>query len=121
MSVGWPAYSWLNEFGAILESAFEATAYQVGSSVNSKQWRDVDVVVIMGDAQFAEWFGDDLHHATVTPLYHALILAFCELGKRMTGLPIDFKIQQQSDANERHKGQRNALILQPQRGTRWTK
>lgn len=120
MSVGHPAYLWLNEFGAVLQSAFGCTAYQVGSSVDSKQWRDVDVVLIMDDDLYVEWFGADTHHAQLSPLCHALTLAFCELGKRMTGLPIDFKFQQQSQANERFKGVRNALILQPQRGSRWT-
>jgi len=110
-----PAYFWLNEFGALVQAAFGATAYQVGSSVESKQWRDVDVRLIMSDEQFAQWFGP-IERVHANPLFHALTLAFAELGKRMTGLPIDFQIQQQSDANAKHKGVRNALIVAPNRG-----
>lgn len=116
MSVGHPAYLWLNEFGAMVTAALGATCYQVGSSVNSKQWRDVDVVCIMDDETFKEWFGR-VEVCHTNNLFHVLTLAFCELGKRVTGLPVDFKIQQQSDANARHKGVRNALILSNR--TKW--
>lgn len=119
MSVGWPAHLWLNEFGAMLHSAFGATAYQVGSSIDSKQWRDVDVVLIMSDELHEQWFGP-YDRVSQNGTHHVLTLAMCELGKRVTGLNIDFKFQQQTHANEQHKGARNALICTPNRGTRWS-
>jgi hypothetical protein len=38
-------------------------------------------------------------------------MAFSELGKRITGLPVDFQIQQQTDANKQFHDLRDALIL----------
>ena len=76
--------------------------YQVGSSVKSKQWRDVDVVLIMENDWFDEMFGT---HAGAghshDPKWAALMGAFCAWGAAVAGLPIDFKVQRQSWANER--------------------
>ena len=40
----------------------------------------------------------------------AVTLAFAALGKEMTGLPIDFQVQQQSHANKAYPGLRSALF-----------
>ena len=49
----------------------------------------------------------------------ALTLAFSELGRRMTGLPIDFQIQPRTYANTAYKDRpRSALGLVP---LRWAK
>jgi hypothetical protein len=45
----------------------------------------------------------------------SLCMAYSALGKHMTGLPIDFQIQQQSDANKQFKGLRSALCVTPLR------
>jgi hypothetical protein len=44
------------------------------------------------------------------PKWTALCLAFAELGKKMTGLPIDFQIQQQTYANEHNKGKSRSAL-----------
>lgn len=45
----------------------------------------------------------------------SLCLAYSALGKEMTGLPIDFQIQQQTHANELHKGIRSPIGMVPWR------
>src|ERR1700709_2237450 len=102
----------------MVEAAFGGDAYQVGSSLNSKQWRDVDIVLIMDDELHEKWFGP-YEKVSQNAFYYVQTLAMCELGKRVTGLDIDFKFQQQTACNEQHKGPRNALMLTPERGTRW--
>ena len=52
-----PAGIWLNKFGTIVTDAFGQVPYQVGSSLHTKAWRDVDVRLIMPDAEFDRWFG----------------------------------------------------------------
>lgn len=105
-----PAGIWLNKFGVIVEDYFGHTAYQVGSSLKSKDWRDVDVRLILPDDEFAERFGDRAHNP-VNPRLAAITLAFSALGSQMTGLPIDFQIQSQSHANDKYGGQpRNPLV-----------
>lgn len=102
MSVGMPQDVLLHEFGSQVWFAFGHVPYHVGSSLKNKSdWRDVDVRVLLPDEEWdALGFGDPdrTHH---NGKWVALTLAFCALGKQMTGLPIDFQIQKQSWANEK--------------------
>lgn len=75
--------------------------FHVGSSLTSREWRDVDLVTILDDAEF-----DAL--AAVVDI-DDLNLAFSLWGQRVTGLPIDFKVQRQTDANEEFPGVRSAI------------
>lgn len=109
MSTGMPAGIWLTKFGVIVEDYFGHTAYHVGSSLKSKDWRDVDVRLILPDDEFTERFGEH-RFAETNPRLAAVTLAFCALGREMTGLPIDFQIQPQSHANEKYPDMRSALI-----------
>ena len=104
-----PAGIWLTKFGVIVRDYFGHVPYHVGSSLMSKDWRDVDVRLILPDKKFAKLFGSDLSSGTNVKLA-AVTLAFATLGKEMTGLPIDFQIQQQTWANEHYPGPRSALI-----------
>lgn len=104
-----PAGIWLNKFGVIVRDYFGHIPYHVGSSLQSKEWRDVDVRLILPDDEFAALFGD-IHQSWVNPKLAAVTLAFCALGKEMTGLPVDFQIQSQSHANKLYDGPRSALL-----------
>lgn len=62
------------------------------------------------DDEFAARFGDN-QSAETNPKLAAVTLAFCALGKQMTGLPIDFQIQSVAHANGSYGDQiRSALI-----------
>jgi hypothetical protein len=119
MGVGMPAGILLQQFGDHVWAAFGHPPYHVGSSLENKSgWRDVDVRLILSDEDFDQMFpghnGDerqDLHNAK----WVALCLAFSALGQQMTGLPIDFQIQRQTQANEQYAGKRSALGLVPHR------
>jgi hypothetical protein len=115
IGVGMPAALWLDEFGSQVWSAFGSPPYLVGSALKGdKPPRDVDVRVILDDEEY-ERMGlgnpDQAHH---NAKWVALTLAFSALGKAMTGLPIDFQIQQQTNANK-DKGPRSALGIVPLR------
>lgn len=107
--VGMPASLWLHEFGSQVWSAFGSPPYLVGSALQGeREPHDVDVRVILSDEEYAsQGFGDprDPHR---NAKWVALVLAFSALGKAMTGLPIDFQIQQQTEANK-DKGPRSAI------------
>ena len=108
--IGMPAALLLHEFGSQLWHAFDDMPYHVGSSLVGKVWRDVDVRLILADDAFAAMFPDaTLNNIHSCGKWVALCLAFSALGKQMTGLPIDFQIQQQTDANAKHDGPRSAL------------
>jgi len=99
MSTGMPQGIWLNKFGVIVEDYFGHTAFQVGSSLKSKDWRDVDVRLILPDDEYDAMFGKARLNY-VDPKFAAITLAFSALAKEMTGLPVDFQIQRQSYANK---------------------
>ena len=109
MSTGMPAAIWLVKFGVIVRDYFGHVPYQVGSSLTTKGWRDVDVRLILPDDEFTDRFGKDVDNQT-NPRLAAITLAFATLGKAMTGLPIDFQIQSQTWANKHCPGPRSALI-----------
>jgi hypothetical protein len=105
-----PAGIWLHKFGTIVTDYFGHTCYQVGSSLTSKDWRDVDVRLLLPDDEFAERFGD-VQGAEVNAKLASVTLAFSALGQQMTGLPIDFQIQPLSYANTAYPEPRSALIV----------
>lgn len=100
----------LTVFGMEVLQAFGHVAYHVGSSLTEKRgWRDVDVRLMLPDDEYAAYFGDPQ-----TPQHNALRLmswnlAWTTLGKRMTGLPIDFQFQDTTLANAQHSAPRGAL------------
>lgn len=99
MGVSMPASLWLNEFGSLVFHAFGEHAYHVGSSVKDKTWRDVDVRVMLADEVYERLGLGDPKQPHANARWCAFALAFSALGKQMTGLPIDFQIQQLTAAN----------------------
>jgi hypothetical protein len=124
VGVGMPANLLLHEFGSHLWFAFDEVLYHVGSSLTKKMWRDVDVRIMLDDEKYkAMGFGDP-EHPHDNGRWVAYCLAFSELGKRMTGLPIDFQIQQTSHANKLYTSKdghlRSALGMVPLRMAKFT-
>lgn len=103
-----PASIWLVKFGELVRDYFGEAPYQVGSSLFSKDFRDVDVRLILDDDEFERRFGP-IHSAELNRKLAAVTLAFCAMGREMTGLPIDFQIQPASWANEKYPGDRSPL------------
>ena len=116
MGVGFPETLLLNEFGSQVWFAFGDMPYHVGSSLAEKSgWRDVDVRLILDDKVYASMGLGDPVNPHLNGKWVALCRAFCLLGKEMTGLPIDFQIQQQSWANNTYQGRRSAIGFIPLR------
>jgi hypothetical protein len=113
MPVGMPQQIWLQEFGEHVRRAFGHVPYHVGSSFEKKDgWRDVDVRLMLPDEEFAAMFPHATpDHMQRDPKWVSTILAWSALGKAMTGLPIDFQIQQRSYANEKYPNGRSALFV----------
>lgn len=110
MGVGMPAALLLHEFGSQVWAAFGTPPYHVGSSLTMKSgWRDVDVRLILSDEEYAAMDLGSPGRPSQNGKWVALCLAFSSLGKQMTGLPIDFQIQQETRANEEYQGPRSSL------------
>lgn len=107
--VGMPASLYLDHFGIEVYEAFGDFPYLVGSAVRTTAWRDVDVRLILADEDYERLLGDLARPQCLNGKWNAFCLAFSALGARMTGLPVDFQIQQRTEANERYSGRRHPL------------
>jgi hypothetical protein len=85
--------------------------YIVGSSLHRPDWRDVDVRYIMKDEEFAKLFPDAGQNWEMDTRWLLLTVSISEYLSKRTGLPIDFQIQPQTHANERHPKPRSATGL----------
>lgn len=94
--------------------AYDGTGgcYVVGSALERPDWRDVDVRMILDDAAFAALFPHAGQHWEHDARWLVLTIAISERLSRLTGLPIDFQFQPQTQANARHHGRRNAIGLE---------
>lgn len=104
--------------------AFGGGVYLVGSSITRRDFRDVDIRVILDDAEFDRMFpslkpttttdaeGKTTVSVPTTQLNAkwALLCSSISLWlSQHSGLPVDFQIQRQTQANEQHKGPRYAI------------
>jgi hypothetical protein len=115
VSVGMPQTLLLQEFGEHVHRAFGHVCYQVGSSLKEKSgWRDVDVRLMLPDDEYARMKLGDPAHPQRNKRWVSLVLVWSSFGRQLTGLPIDFQIQQTSYANEKFSrdsgGLRSALF-----------
>ena len=95
----------LDEACTPLSAAFDATPYLVGTANLRGPYRDVDVRLILWDDSYDRM--QAIHRAEGMAF---LGLAIGEYLAARTGLPIDFQIQRQTEANESHSGgMRNPL------------
>jgi hypothetical protein len=78
--------------------------YLVGTAGTRGPHRDVDVRTIMKDKKY-----DRLLKAIGQPGIAFLGLSIGQYLASLTGLPIDYQIQRQTEANALHDGMRNAL------------
>lgn len=121
MSVGQPQGMLLNEFGERCRAAFGEVAYHVGSSLDAMgvkgpaAWRDVDVRLMLDDEIWQAMQLGDPANPHGNAKWRALCIVFSDYGRHLTGLPIDFQLQQRTHANtnySREKGcSRSALCI----------
>jgi hypothetical protein len=110
--IGAPACFALEQCCQQLNDAYGSFGcYVVGSALERPDWRDVDVRYILSDEEFTKEFPDAGQHWEHDPRWLLFTVAISHWLSKMTGLPIDFQIQPQTHANERHKGTRNAVGL----------
>jgi hypothetical protein len=110
IGVGMPALLYLEQFGSIVWDAFGTPPYLVGSALEGKEWRDVDVRLILPDSDYERMFGEPAWVERACGRWAALCMAFSALGCRMTGLPIDFQIQMRTRANDTYRGCRRQAL-----------
>lgn len=106
-----PAFFKLDHACQYINSALgDFGCFLVGSSMERKDWRDVDVRFVMEDANFDRLFPDigDMNPSKCA-LWSLMCVTISDWLSNQTGLPIDFQIQRQNRANTLHTGPRSAL------------
>lgn len=110
--VGVPAIFELTMACNVLIRAYGASIYHVGSSLQRPDWRDVDLVMILDDADFAREFPNAPLHSAAwehDPKWLVLTVSLSKWLAKKAGVPVDFKFQPRTFANERHTGPRNQI------------
>ena len=104
-----PNFFNLNHACRLVNDAFGGIGcYLVGSSIERRDHRDVDIRFIMGDEEYARMFRGS--GGWLDPYWSLLCTSVSTWMSAQTGLQIDFQIQQQTRANREHKGkQRQAM------------
>ncbi len=100
-----PHYYHLNQACSILDKAFEGYdsfgTYLVGSSLKRRDWRDVDVRMILPDEEFNRLFGTN-NANWANALWSLMCTLISDWLSKQSSLPIDFQIQRHTEANTDH-------------------
>lgn len=121
--LGAPQFFNLNQACAPIGDAYGNMVFLVGSSLRTRDYRDVDVRCLVEDAEFDRLFpgmagwGNEWTDARWSLLCSAISSWLSE----RTGLPIDFQFQRQTQANEQYptrEHRRNGLgfFIRPDTG-----
>lgn len=114
--IGAPQFFDLNQACRVITDAFGLHLYLVGSSLTKRDYRDVDLRLILPDEDYDRMFpgiGDSPQRDALWSLMCSSISLYLS---QHSGLPVDFQIQQRTAANaEEPDGQRNAIGLFVQR------
>lgn len=86
----------LDEACAPFNEAFGRYPFLVGSASHRQEFRDVDVRLILADEDFDRLFGGN---ASLWGLFCRLAATYL---RARTGLPVDFQVQRQTEANEKY-------------------
>ena len=108
--IGAPEMFNLNHACQALTEAFGYHLYLVGSAIERRDFRDVDLRLILDDAEYDRLFPkplNALNNARLS-LFNSAISGW--LSAR-SGLPIDFQFQRQTEANKEYDGTRHAMAL----------
>jgi hypothetical protein len=103
------AYFSLNHACTIINAALDGFGcYLVGSSLKRRDYRDVDVRYIMADAAYDRLFRTET--GWTNPLWSLMCVSFSLWLGQQTGLPIDFQIQRQTQANANHGNEKRSAL-----------
>ena len=105
--VGAPHFFNLNQACLVLNSAFPGDKYLVGSSLEKRDYRDVDVRTIMDDDEFKRLFPQGGYERD--PFWSIICASMSLWLSQHSGLPVDYQIQGRTFANDNFPGGRCAL------------
>jgi hypothetical protein len=103
--IGAPEFFNLNQACRALTDAFGYCVYHVGSSLRTRDYRDVDIRCILSNEEFDRLFPVTHDRSAWLDARQSILdAAISEWLSKRTGLPIDFQFQRRSKANEDYPG-----------------
>ena len=96
--IGAPEIFILGQACYFVTRALGEVCYLVGSSLETRQYRDVDVRVIFDDVRYDELFGD--MHQDSSAYWSLFCSGVSAWMRTMTGLPVDFQVQRRGSIRE---------------------
>jgi hypothetical protein len=105
-----PQFYLLQQACRLVNDAFGSMCYLVGSSLVRRDYRDVDVRLMLDDEAFARTFPGITNAWYLHPLWSLMCCSISRHLQEASGLPIDFQIQQRTKANEESGGKARLAI-----------
>jgi len=99
-------------FAAFAGLSGHAGVYLVGSSTARRDYRDVDVRMMLDDKTYARLFGNSHDRPDLNALWSVMCSSIGLWLTKQSGLPVDFQIQQMTTANAEFS-RRNGFDRQP--------
>ena len=100
----------LDAAAEFIHSAYDSYGVMlVGSCLERRDYRDVDVRCVLPDEEFESLFPKD-HSQVLRPRWQVQCLAISAWLRDLTGLPIDFQFQKISAATANFKGQKRVML-----------
>lgn len=94
--VGMPRALNLEIFATHVENMFNANVYLVGSALITKDWHDLDVVVVLSDSQWHDFGFGDPKNRFKNKKWISFCLVISNFGKKLIDCEIDFQITNES-------------------------
>lgn len=107
--IGVPQMFDLNFACRAVVEAYGYSCYLVGSSLDRRDYRDVDIRCILPDDEFDRLFPKLSCPDFMQGRLALLNAAISQWLASRSGLPIDFQFQRRTEANAEYKGVRNAI------------
>jgi len=109
--IGAPEMFRLNQAARVIVDAYGMNLFLVGSALERRDHRDVDLRCILDDAEFDTLFpGSAGHQGEWLDARWSLLCASISLYlSQCSGLRIDFQFQRRSQANAENDGPRQAI------------
>lgn len=98
--IGAPAFFLLNQACRVITEAYGCNLYLVGSALERRDFRDVDLRLILADEDFARMFpglGNGWRYDARWSLFCSSVSLYLS---QASGLPVDFQVQRRSWAKE---------------------
>lgn len=99
--IGAPGFFLLNQACRMVEEAFPESlgVYLVGSSITRRDFRDVDLRLMLLDEDYTKMFPGIGNNGWLHPRWSLVCSSIALYLSKASGLPVDFQIQDQTSAN----------------------